>query len=494
MPRESVSNVYPGGLAQYIQGIDCTKASLRKFSIKLLKIALAVSPGIFVALIPCPEKVTQNSWYVLAVFIATISISVVNIVPIGLASFVGLTFITFIGITTVQVALASFASPTVWIIVCAFLIAKSIRTTGLGRRIAYFLAMKIGTNPLGLGYSLVFSEMFIGAAMPSITARSGGIFYPVSRELCDVFRPEESNSGARTARFLMQLGNQAGCIVSAMFLTGMASNMVVASLAQQYGGVTITWSDWFWIAAVPGVVCLLVIPRVLFFLENPDFTNYEEISEKVRQNLHDMGSITLHELITLGVFFSALFMWIATDMHSTVVAMGAAAMLLSTGILKWDDVLGERSCWDCLIWVSALMQMASLIASGGSLVLFSEFISPLVQGIPWWLTFASISALYVFTQYFFAGLTPHIMALYAPFLVICVMAGTPPLLAAILLGAFSNVCGGLTHFAGAHTPIWFSSGFVDQNSWWRNGFICTAINIFIFLGVGAIWWKVLGIY
>ena len=84
--------------------------------------------------------------------------------------------------------------------------------------------------------------------------------------------------------------------------------------------------------------------------------------------------------------------------------------------------------------------------------------------------------------------------MYATFLVVAVALGTPPALAAYVLGFFSSLFGGLTHYACGPAAILFGAGYVRVTSWWRIGLLVSVLNIFIWLVVGGIWWKVLGIW
>jgi len=34
---------------------------------------------------------------------------------------------------------------------------------------------------------------------------------------------------------------------------------------------------------------------------------------------------------------------------------------------------------------------------------------------------------------------------------------------------------------------------VDLTDWWKLGFVTTVLNLFIWLAIGGLWWKVLGI-
>ena len=67
------------------------------------------------------------------------------------------------------------------LIAIAFFLAKGFIKTGLGNRIAYLVVSLFGKTSLGLTYSLVFSELFLAPAIPSLAARAGGIFLPLSK-------------------------------------------------------------------------------------------------------------------------------------------------------------------------------------------------------------------------------------------------------------------------------------------------------------------------
>ncbi|WP_082378354.1 anion permease [Propionispora sp. 2/2-37] len=43
-------------------------------------------------------------------------------------------------------------------------------------------------------------------------------------------------------------------------------------------------------------------------------------------------------------------------------------------------------------------------------------------------------------------------------------------------------------------PIFFGSGYVEQNVWWRQGFTVPVINLIIWLGIGGVWWKIIGFW
>src|SRR5690606_40216588 len=99
-----------------------------------------------------------------------------------------------------------------------------------------------------------------------------------------------------------------------------------------------------------------------------------------------------------------------------------------------------------------------------------------------------------YSHYFFASNTAHVSAMFAAFLSVIVASGAPPLLSALLLGFFSNLFSCLTHYGAGPAPVFFGSGYVNQQKWWLLGFIISIIHIIVWFGAGGLWWKVLGLW
>ncbi len=60
---------------------------------------------------------------------------------------------------------------------------QGFEKTGLGERVATLFVKAFGKSTLGLAYGLAFAEAAIAPAMPSTTARAGGIFMPIMSSL-----------------------------------------------------------------------------------------------------------------------------------------------------------------------------------------------------------------------------------------------------------------------------------------------------------------------
>src|SRR5688572_16466527 len=93
-------------------------------------IVAAVVIGILVA--PRPPGITVESWRLLAIFLGTIVGSMVRPISSSAMVFLGVTAIALTGTLTPAEALAGYADPIVWLVLCAFLISRGVVKTGLG--------------------------------------------------------------------------------------------------------------------------------------------------------------------------------------------------------------------------------------------------------------------------------------------------------------------------------------------------------------------------
>jgi divalent anion:Na+ symporter, DASS family len=52
----------------------------------------------------------------------------------------------------------------------------------------------------------------------------------------------------------------------------------------------------------------------------------------------------------------------------------------------------------------------------------------------------------------------------------------------------------MTHYGAGSAPVFFGTGYVRQTDWWRVGFIISLVNLTIWMGIGPLWWKLVGIW
>jgi DASS family divalent anion:Na+ symporter len=69
----------------------------------------------------------------------------------------------------------------------SFFIARGFIKTGLGKPYCFLFIRVFGKSSLGLAYGLGLADVCLAPAIPSNTARGGGIIYPIMKSMAISF-------------------------------------------------------------------------------------------------------------------------------------------------------------------------------------------------------------------------------------------------------------------------------------------------------------------
>ena len=451
--------------------------------------------GVVLWFLPPPTGLEIKAWHLLVIFLATISAIILKPLPMGAVAVLGLTTATLTQTLSLQQSLSGFSSPIIWLVLCAFFVARGFVKTGLGSRIAYYFMTLLGGSSLGLSYGLVLTDLILAPVVPSNTARGGGIIFPIVQSLSNEYGSSpKTNSQRKIGAFLMQVAFQSNLVTSAMFLTAFAGNPLAAKLAKEVG-VILDWGTWAIGAVVPGLVHLALLPLAVFFLYPPSLKHTPEAPALARQKLNDMGPLSSHELIMLLIFALLLVLWIfgsSFGMEASTAALIGVSLLLFTGVLTWDDVLHEKAAWDTFFWLAILVNFAGSLSEFGIIQWFGVGIQDVVSVLSQPVALVALSLLYFYCHYFFASGTAHVTSLYAMFLIALVSTGNPPIICAFVLSTFASLSSGLTHYGTGAAPVFFGANYIPVRTWWSIGLKMSFLTILVWGVVGGVWWKFLG--
>ncbi|GAB5361771.1 hypothetical protein AAMO2058_000741100 [Amorphochlora amoebiformis] len=455
---------------------------------------------------PVPTGVEPSGWKLLAIFLSVVVGTMVSPLPVGALCLMAVALSSATGVLTIGAALKDLSSPNMWLVVMAFFIARAIIKSELGTRIALHFVQRFGQRSLGLAYCMTAAEFCLGPAVPSVTARSGGVVYPLIRSLAETFNSTNASpeSARRLGSFLTLNAFQVSAITCGTFATAMATNPQILQFANGILGSmslqTITPGLWLSASFLPGIINLAVLPAFIYMIHKPTITTTPEAKEMAQGGLKSLGPMKKNEKIVLATVLAMLFAWIfdgkipGFHISSTSTAFCGVSLLLLTKVISWSDVLSEKGAWDTLIWLSVLSSIADGLRQKGVIAFFAAKIAAIfaASGLPTGVAFAALSAIYVYSHYIFASIGAHVAALYVSFLTVSISLGVQPLGAALMLAYLSSVMGGLTHFATGAAPVMFGSGYVTLKEWWRVGFFASLVNLSIWAVIGGGWMKLLG--
>ncbi len=472
-------------------------SNLHAANYRVLRGVVTALVGLAVWMLPGPEGVNPKAWQLFAIFAGTIVGLILQPLPMGAVVLIALTTTTVTGVLSIQDALVGYMNPTVWLIVVAFLFARAFSKTGLGRRIAYVFIGAFGHRTLGLAYALGLADLVLAPGIPSGAARTAGVLFPVVKSLAVTYGSEPGPTAGRIGTFLMLSAYQVHAVTCAMFMTSMVANPLIVELTKKTVGVELTWTGWAVAALVPGLISFFAMPYLVMRMIKPEIRETPEAATLARTELARMGPMHREEWVVIGVFGLTFFLWVTgswTGLEATVVAFVGLCLMLLLGAISWDDVIGEKSAWDALIWFGGLVGMAVMLSKLGLMEWFSRYVASHVTGLPWLPALGVLVLVYMYSHYFFASLAAHTTAFFVPFLTVAVAVGAPPYFAALTFAFFSSLCASLTHYGGGPSPVYWGSGYSTVAQWWRVGFAASVLYIVVWFGIGPVWWKGLGLF
>jgi L-tartrate/succinate antiporter len=388
-------------------------------------------------------------------------------------------------------ALSGYSSPTVWLIVGAFIIALGYDRTGLGHRIALVIIKRMGKSTLLLGYGIALADTILAPFIPSPTARSGGIIYPIANDLAlDYGSKPNDASSRRVGSYLMWVAIMTTCVTSSLFLTAASFNLLAAGLVEKLAHVEFRWTDWF-ITAAPAIIPLLIlVPVLTYWLYPPEVKRNSEVSKWAAAQLEKIGPLTRREKILAGIVVLSLGLWVGGVAYvgAATVAFIAVSLMLVTRVVTWSDIAEHQRAWTTFAWLGALLALCEGLDRVGFVKWFADGIAMHMRGFSPHLAMLFLLALFFMAHYAFASVDAYTIALLPVILLTGVaIPGIPVKEFALLLCMELGIMGVITPFADAASPIYANSGYLPAKDYWRLGAIFGAIFLVVFLSVSVPW-------
>lgn len=391
--------------------------------------------------------------------------------------------------------LNGYKSGTTWLVFAAFAMSTAFVTTGLGKRIAYLMIRAFGGTTLRLGYVNACLDLLLSPAMPSTTARAGGIMFPIMNSVTVSLGSDPEKSPRKAGHYLLLNTYMIVKTTGYMFLTAMAPNAVALELMKPITGITFNWPQWFLAASVPGLLCLLLTPLVVYVLYPPELKKVDNAAI-AKKGLEEIGPISKQEKTLLGLFVVAVLAWIFSDqlhVSSSTIAISVMALLVILAVINWEDLLKNKGAWNTFIWYGGILGLSSVLDKAHFFTWLSETLKQVMNFGEGHATVATIAilAVSVGVRYLFASGGAYVAAMVPVFSAVGMAAGASPTLLALGL-LFSNSYGGaLTHYGSGPAPVIFGAGYHDTKSWWIVGAVVGFGSLLIHVTVGFAWWQAL---
>ncbi|MGB8436951.1 MAG: anion permease [Burkholderiales bacterium] len=482
--------------------------------IPIWKAVAPVAVAIIIALIPAPEGLPPHAWYFFAIFVGVIVGLMFEPLPGGAIGLIGVTLVTVLapwvlygpqelakpGFKSYNAALAwalsGFSNTTVWLIFAAFMFALGYEKTGLGRRIALMLVKGMGRKTLTLGYAVTIADLLLAPFTPSNTARSGGTVYPVIRNLPALYDSKPNDPSARRiGSYIMWVAIAATCVTSSMFLTALAPNLLAIELVNKTAKVSFTWMQWFTAFAPVGILLLVLIPLVTYWIYPPEVKQGDEVPAWAGTELARMGRFSTREVLLGFLVVIALLLWIFGGgyINATTAALVVISLMLLLKVVTWDDITSNKAAWNTLAWFATLVALADGLNRTGFVKWFANFVAAHMTGFSPTVAMLALVLIFFFGHYLFASVTAHVTALLPVMLAVgSTIPGMNMPQYALALCLTLGIMGVISPYATGPSPVYYGSGYLPSADYWKLGAVFGVIFIAAFVLLGLPWMKMVG--
>lgn len=478
-----------------------------------LMLALPIIVAVLLLLVPTPAGLEPYAWHFFAIFVGVIVGLIFEPLPgavIGLTGVVVIAlFSQFVLFSPAELAkpgfkvateafkwgVSGFGNSTVWLIFGAFMFAAGYDKTQFGRRLALILVKYLGRRSLTLGYAITFADLLLAPFTPSNTARSGGTIYPIIANLPPLYGSKPNDPSARRiGSYLMWVAITAACITSSMFLSALAPNLLALALVKSIIGFDISWGMWF-IAFLPlGVLLILIMPLLAYWLYPPEVKLNDEVPRWATAELQKLGKLSRNEILLLIFVVCALLMWIFATawIEPAMAALLVIVLMLWTGVLNWNDITSNKAAWNTFAWFATLVALADGLARVGFITWLGKEGGMLLQGYDPQISAVVLLIAFYLLHYLFASTTAHTTALLPAMLTIAAsIPGINMPVFCLMLCTSLGVMGIITPYGTGPSPIYYGSGYLPTKDYWRLGTIFGLLFLVLLMLIAYPWMEML---
>ncbi|MDR3349020.1 MAG: anion permease [Acidaminococcales bacterium] len=276
-------------------------------------------------------------------------------------------------------AFAGFSNPSIWMIVFALVISKSVDASGLGKRVAINI---ITAGKLTFG-RVVAAMIFLCTVAPFFIP-SGAAYVALLMALAvsvidAVGLPKDKRSqlGAAITCFVAVLSLMMGRIP----LTGAVANIISIGLVKELANTDITWLEWFANMWPVGPVVLAATYLYCTKVYQPEVNFADpQVKAKLIAKRDALGAMTAKEIRAAGFVSLALVLWVTGAWHgistNAVGAIVTALLLLPViGVVGMEDF--QKLPWHIFIFAGGSFSIGVVLTKTG----VAEWIGNAVSGL-----------------------------------------------------------------------------------------------------------------
>lgn len=441
------------------------------------------------------ETMPGEAWLVAGVGIWMATWWSTEAIPVAATAFLPLVSFPLLQVMPVKAVAQSYAHPTIFLFMGAFVLALAVEKWSLHRRIALTVLSKTGTD----GRKLILGFMLAAAllSMWMTNTSTAMMLLPIAASVAAMVAEKSVGvSDADKHRFqvaLLLALAYATTIGGMSTIIGTPPNVLLAGFVEETYDRQIAFFDWMLIGLPLALVLLplgwLVLTRVAFRVDIPASP---EVAEVIRNMRVEMGVMSAPERRVGLLFLMVVVLWMSRKWLNTVsgleglsdagIVMAVALLLFvipskkgsASRLMDWEDV--ARLPWGVLILFGGGLALAAQVSGSGLAVWLGESLLP-VANLGTLVLIGAAAGLVVFLTELTSNLATT--ATFLPVIAaIAAQSGIEPLVLCVPVTLAAS-CAFMLPVATPPNAIVFSSGVLTIPEMVRAGFFMNLVALFV---------------
>ncbi|UZP73573.1 DASS family sodium-coupled anion symporter [Candidatus Paraluminiphilus aquimaris] len=441
------------------------------------------------------ETMSREAWLVAGVGFWMATWWSTEAIPVAATAFIPLVSFPLLQVMPVKAVAQSYAHPTIFLFMGAFVLALAVEKWSLHRRIALSVLSKSGTD----GRKLILGFM-VAAALLSMwmtNTSTAMMLLPIAASVAAMVAEKAVGVSVEEKRrfqvaLLLALA-YATTIGGMSTIIGTPPNVMLAGFIDETYGLQIAFFDWMLIGLPLALVLLplgwVVLTRVAFRVDVPASPEAAHVISGMRR---EMGAMTSPERRVGLLFLSVVLLWMSRKWLNDVsgfeglsdagIVMAAALLLFvvpskkgyATRLMEWEDV--SRLPWGVLILFGGGLALAAQVSSSGLAVWLGESLLP-VANLGTLTLIVAAAGLVVFLTELTSNLATT--ATFLPVIAaIAAQSGIEPLILCVPVTLAAS-CAFMLPVATPPNAIVFSSGVLTIPEMVRAGFVMNLVALVV---------------
>jgi DASS family divalent anion:Na+ symporter len=259
-----------------------------------------------------------------------------------------------------------------------FGISALLTKSGLAYRLSIGLLRLVPKGRLWYSFSLFMVGVLLTPLVPSKGGRIS-ILQPFLIELINLGDRSKRNDTATQFMTSAVLGIS---LMSPIFLTGSAMNLVMFGLLDEQTRFTFNWLYWLFVASLPGLLLMLGYVLLMWVLFR-DGQQIDLSKEKLKEQGKALGGMSAVESGTLITLVSMVVLIPSVKFHMIEVPwllLGISVILLLFGVIGNKDFKNGID-WPILVFIGSVLAWPGVIAMIG----MDDLIVDLLEPVGWYM-------------------------------------------------------------------------------------------------------------